>query len=274
MSTLQALILGIVQGATEFLPVSSSGHLALIPWWIGWDIPEDLIFAVAAHLGTLTAVLIYFWRDWLAVLRGALHIATTRRVNTDESRLVGLLAVGTLPIVLGAMLHGLLEDLFQAPAVVAVCLLGTALLLTVSERLSARQTANQTPIEGMTWLDALLIGMAQLLAILPGISRSGSTIAAGLARGISREDAARYSFLLGTPAILGAGLITAIQAAGGYGGTVEWPTLLVGFMSAAVVGFAAIALLLAFVRRHKLYGFAIYCAAFGLVTLAAILLGR
>lgn len=274
MSTLQALLLGIIQGATEFLPVSSSGHLALLPWWFGWDIPDDLIFAVAVHLGTLTAVLIYFWRDWLAVLQGAVHIVRTRRLDTQDSRLLGLLAIGTLPILLAALLQSLLEDVFQAPAVVAICLLGTALLLTISEKLSERQHNARTPLIEMSWLDALLVGMAQLLAILPGISRSGSTIAAGLARGITREDAARYSFLLGTPAILGAGLLTAIQAASGNGSTLEWRVLLTGFISAAVVGYAAIAFLLAFVRRNKLYGFAIYCAAFGLITLAAILLGR
>ena len=274
MNVIQALILGIIQGATEFLPVSSSGHLVLIPWWLNWDIPDDLLFAVAVHLGTLLAVLVYFRKDWLAVLRGLGHVARTRTINTPDSRLVGLLFIGTLPILIAVVLEGLLEDVFQAPAVVAVCLLITAGLLTLSEILSRDSSKARTALESMRWADALRIGFAQLVAILPGISRSGSTIAAGLALGIKREDAARYSFMLGTPAILGAGLITALKAFSGYDSALDWSVILVGFTSAAIVGYASIAFLLSFVRQRKLYSFAIYCACFGLISLVAALLGR
>ncbi len=274
MDILQAMILGIIQGATEFLPVSSSGHLALVPWWLNWNIPDDLAFAVAVHMGTLIAVLIYFRKDWLAVLRGALNIVRTRSLNAPESALLILLIVGTLPMIIGALLQEVLGDVFDSPAIVALFLLGTAALLVVSEQISKARPADRKTINSMRWQDALRIGFAQLIAILPGISRSGSTIAAGLALGIKREDAARFSFMLGTPAILAAGLLTAVQSLNGSNSGLEWSVILVGFASAAVIGYASIALLLAIVRRHRLYGFAAYCALFGLITLAAVLLGQ
>ncbi|MBN2471666.1 MAG: undecaprenyl-diphosphate phosphatase, partial [Anaerolineae bacterium] len=263
-----------IQGATEFLPISSSGHLALVPWWFHWDIPDDLVFVVAVHMGTLIAVLIYFRKDWLAVLHGAVSILRTRTLNGPDSTLVWLLVVGTLPMIIGALLQEPLENLYQNPAAVAVFLLGTAGLLTLSELLSKNATVARKSVQDMGWQDALRIGFAQLIAILPGISRSGSTIAAGLALGIKREDAARFSFMLGTPTILAAGALTGIQGLDGFEGGIEWPVILAGFASAAVVGYGAIALLIAVVRRHRLYGFAIYCAFFGLITLVAVLLGR
>jgi undecaprenyl-diphosphatase len=275
VSLFQALILGIVQGATEFLPVSSSGHLALLPWWLGWNIPDDLVFAVAVHLGTLLAVVIYFRRDWIRVFQGGLQLLRTHRVVTPESSLFLMIVVGSIPVgLLGTTLSHVLENVFQAPAVVSVFLLITAGLLTFSEKTTDTLHLAPHPVETMTWRDALFIGLAQLAALLPGISRSGSTIAAGLFRGIDRADSARFSFMLGTPAIIGAGLLTSLNAWREHNVTLEVLPVIVGFASAAVVGYIAIAFLLAFVRQRRLYGFAVYCTVVSLVTLAAVLLGR
>lgn len=274
MTLLQAIILGIIQGATEFLPISSSGHIILVPWWFGWDVPVDLAFVVATHLGTLLAVLVYFWRDWLDVAKGALKIVQTRSFEDPSSKLVGWLIIGTIPVaILGFLLADALENIFYTPIIAAFFLLVTAGLLLLSEYLSKRLAAAHT-LETMKAADVWIIGIAQVLALLPGVSRSGSTIAAGLSRGLSRPDAARFSFLLGTPAILGAGILT-LKTLLETGEMSNQPVVvLAGAISAAIVGYISIAILLNYLRRHRLYIFAAYCAAFGLVSLVALLIGR
>ncbi|GAB4570983.1 MAG: undecaprenyl-diphosphatase UppP [Anaerolineae bacterium] len=275
MTILHALILGIIQGATEFLPISSSGHLALLPWWFGWEIPNNIVFVVAVHLGTLVAVVLYFWEDWLGIARGAWELVSHRRVNSAESRLFLAIVIGSLPIALvGAFLSQVLDQVFETPAVVALFLLVTAALLTFSERKSVGDAGHFRHLENIRWQDALFVGLAQLIALLPGISRSGSTIAAGLFRGIDRTDSARFSFLLGTPAILGAGLVTVLHANEAMPAAIDPLPILVGFGSAAVVGYLAIALLLNVVRRHRLYGFAAYCVIFATLSLGAVIIGR
>jgi undecaprenyl-diphosphatase len=274
VSLLQAIILGIVQGATEFLPISSSGHLVLVPWWLNWDIPADLVFTVAVHLGTLVAVLVYFWRDWLRVLQGAWKIVTTRRIDDPDSRLFLFLIVGSIPVgIIGALFASEIEQAFQQPAAAAGFLLVTAALLVFSELRTNSQAANRT-LNDMSWLDAILVGVAQLLALFPGVSRSGSTIAAGLFRGITRPDAARFSFLLGTPAIIGAGLITGLDLIQSPEAAGELPLLLAGFISAGIVGYASIAFLLTHLRKRRLYIFAAYCTVVGLLSLLVALAGR
>lgn len=277
MTDIQALILGIVQGATEFLPISSSGHLVLVPWILDWHgVGEsNLAFDVLVHLGTLAAVFGYFWRDFKRLI-GAAWSGVSRRdpMGTPDSRLAWFILGGSIPAGLaGLALKDWFEGLFGNPAAVAVLLFGTAGLLFLAERMRAHRDASRAHERGlntlntMKWADALWIGAAQALAILPGISRSGATIAAGLQRGFDRASAARFSFLLGTPAIIGAAalqLLDLLQA-----GVLESQikVLLIGFASAAVVGYLAIHALLLYVRQRSLNIFAIYCALFGAVSL-------
>lgn len=260
MDIIQAIVLGLLQGATEFIPVSSSGHLVLVPWLLGWESP-GLVFDTVVHWGTLVAVLAYFWRDWLALigawLRGLVHWDW----RDPQARLMWLLLAGTIPAALfGFLLEDFFESLFGEPAWVAFFLLVTAALLTLSERLgsSLRQTAD------LGWSDALVIGLAQAAAIAPGISRSGATMAAGLFRGLERTVAARFSFLLSTPIIFGAGLLQLMDLAEAADPAAQVPALVVGFLAAAASGYVCIWALLRYLQRGKLYPFAVYCAWVGL----------
>lgn len=274
MSILQAIILGIIQGATEFLPISSSGHLVLLPWWFNWELPHNLVYPVAVHLGTLLAVLIYFRQDWIRLFHGLVRLIQTRKLDHPDSLLLVYLTIGSIPVAtFGSFLARRLEETFQTPVAVAALLVVTAGLLILAERLTAIRGKTGNQLDHMTWQDALVIGIAQLFALLPGVSRSGSTIAAGLIRGLSRAESARFSFLLGAPAIVGAGILTSIQAINGNQFDGQLLPLLAGFTSAAIVGYVAIALLLAFVRRRRLYLFAAYCILFAVVSLLAIGLG-
>ncbi|MCX6042777.1 MAG: undecaprenyl-diphosphate phosphatase, partial [Caldilinea sp.] len=203
---IQAVILGFVQGATEFVPVSSSGHLVLVPWLLGWPAPS-LLFDTLLHWGTLVAVLIVFWREFLSMGSAWVQSIARRSLADPDARTAWFIVVGTLPAVAaGLLFDDLLESFFLNPLAVGCFLLVTAVLLWLSEQLVLRSGGGRA-LTQMQWLDAAAIGVAQALALLPGVSRSGSTIAAGLARGIRRDQAARFSFLLGTPAILGAGLL-------------------------------------------------------------------
>ncbi|MBN2303816.1 MAG: undecaprenyl-diphosphatase UppP [Anaerolineae bacterium] len=273
MDLLKALVLGILQGATEFLPVSSSGHLVLVPWWLNWDKPL-LVFDVMVHLGTLVAVLIYFRRDWLNLMGAglyALRIDTLPNPNQDpDIRLLTLIGLGTLPAALaGLLFSSIFEEAFSKPPLVAAFLLLTALLLFLSERVHA---ADRT-IEDLNTRDALLIGAAQALAIFPGLSRSGSTIATGMWRGLPRAVAARYSFLLSIPIIMLAGAKQVLDTLTGdvtIGSDMVLP-LIVGFVAAAITGYVCIWGLLKLLQRRRLYVFVAYCAAFGIVSLLAAL---
>jgi undecaprenyl-diphosphatase len=270
----RALFLGLLQGATEFLPVSSSGHLVLIPWLLGWPLPS-LAFDTMVHWGTLVAVIAYFWRDWLALLRGAWTGLRTRSLSDPAARLFLLLLVGTIPGALaGVLLEDFFEGMFARPAAAAGFLLLTAAILTLAELGWARRTSGPAPraLPAISWADALAVGLAQAVAILPGVSRSGATIAAGLGRGLEREAAARFSFLLSAPIILGAGAMQLwkLAQAGTLAG--EAPLLAAGFLTALASGLAAIHFLLAYVRRRPLYPFALYCILLGILglTVAAL----
>jgi undecaprenyl-diphosphatase len=265
MSPLHALLLGLLQGATEFVPVSSSGHLVLVPWLLGWAEP-GLAFDTVAHWGTLLAVLLYFRRDLASLALAWLRGWRTRSWPEPQGRLAWLLVLGTLPaMAAGLLLEQQFEDLFSAPTTVAGLLIVTGLLLIVGERLARRQHE----AEQLSWWDALLIGIGQAAAIAPGISRSGATMSTGLLRGLGREAAARFSFLLSTPVILGAGLLqlAKLTTSGQIEG--EWPTMAVGFLAAAASGYLCIRLLLRYLRRRSLYPFAFYCCAAGIAALAA-----
>jgi len=264
---LQALILGIVQGATEFLPISSSGHLVLLPAALGWD-ASPLVFDTTVHLATLLAVVAVFWRDLCSLVvawwQGLRH---GQPFQTIESRLAWFVILGTVPGVLaGLLLEETFESLFASPRAAGSFLLVTAVLLVLAEFSGKRRRELTT----MNWLDSLLIGIGQAAAIAPGLSRSGTTMSVGMFRGLTREAAARFSFILSIPIIAGAGLGQLITLVGSGDVSAQAPELAVGFLSAAVCGYAAIRLFLAYLRKRPLYPFAVYCIVVG--TLALVLL--
>lgn len=266
---MRALILGIVQGITEFLPVSSSAHLVLTPWLLQWENP-GLAFDAMLHLGTLLAVVAYFWRDlWELVVSGLVSIRERSLGDDPNRRMAWFIVIGTLPAaVLGFALEDFFEGLFGAPLRVGVLLLGTGLLLASSERWSRRRQ----DLAELGLLDALFVGLGQALAIAPGISRSGATISAGLARGLGREAAARFSFLLSVPIVFGAGLFSLKELLESPW-IIESPwSLLAGFLSAAISGFLSIKFLLSYLRTRSLYPFAVYCWAVGLLAMLVTLL--
>ena len=267
MDIIQAVILGIVQGATEFIPVSSSGHLVLVPWLLSWDSP-GLLFDTVVHWGTLVAVLAYFWRDWWKLVTAWFGGLFRWDWSDPDAKLMWLIFLGTLPAALiGFLLEDFFEALFGKPGWVSFFMLITAGLLTLSERLGSRLRQ----LDDLGWRDALAVGLGQAAAIAPGISRSGATISAGLFRGIERPAAARFSFLLSTPIILGAGLFKLMDLFDAPEPMSQIPTLLVGFAVAAVVGYLCIWFLLRYLERGKLYPFAIYCACVGVFGLVMTL---
>lgn len=246
---LQAILWGLIQGLTEFLPVSSSGHLVLVPAILGVD-PPDLATTAVLHLGTLVAVLAYFRKD----------VVTLLRFDEHARHLWWLLIVGTIPAGAGLIFKDQIDAFQQSTTLVAGALLLTGVVLLGSQFIARRDRT----VETATTLDALLIGIAQAFAIIPGISRSGMTITTGLGRGLDNEQAARYSFLLAIPAIVAGGLLEALELsqAGGFTGSV-WVAMAI----AAVSGYLAIAFLIRVLVRRGLAPFAIYCFVAGTVAL-------
>ncbi len=263
----QAFILGVVQGATEFLPVSSSGHLVLVPAVLDWNSPS-LIFDATVHLATMLAVVLVFWKDICDIIRAWFkQLAAGRPFATTESRLGWWIIIGTIPGVLaGLLLKDMFESLFSNPRAAGAFLLVTALLLVLAELLGKRSRS----LDSMSWLDSLLIGIGQAVAIAPGISRSGATMTVGMLRGMTRESAARFSFMLALPIIFGAWLVQLLDIAAQGDLNAQIPALLVGFLTAGISGYLAIRWLLNYVKRHRLYPFAVYCVIIG--TLALIFL--
>lgn len=261
MDLLQALLLGLVQGLTEFLPISSSAHLVLVPWLLGWqfDPKAKFVFDVLVQNGTLIAVITYFWKDLVYLTRAIGDGLWQRRpFATPDVRLGWFVALATVPaVVLGIALKDFFESVFASPLAVAALLLLTAALLAFSERYGRRLRDLTT----LTWRDALIIGLMQALAILPGVSRSGATMAGGLARGLDRPAAARFSFLMSVPVMFGAGLVALNDLLEIPNFTDYLLPVSAGFIAAAVVGYLSIGWLLAFLRRRSFYGFALYCVA-------------
>jgi undecaprenyl-diphosphatase len=267
LTLLQAIILGTIQGATEFIPVSSSGHLVIVPWLLGWQ-TSGLTFTVFVHLGTAIGVLIFFWNDWKAMVQSVFRWLRTGEAN-NGARLAGLIALGTIPTaIVGLLLQKQLENLFQHPLVAILMLLVTALLLTVGERIGKLQR----DVEDMTWVDSLIIGGTQVIAVVPGISRSGSTIAAGRVRDLKRADAARYSFLLATPLILGIGAVEMAQLIRAGSDMTQIAPLLAGFAAALISTYFVIRWLLNYLRTRSTTVFAVYCVVASLISLAVFLI--
>lgn len=264
MDIIEAILLGLVQGATEFLPVSSSGHLILIPSLLNLSEPDLNLIAIA-HQGTLLAVLVYFRRELIAIIKGVLaSLRDKQLLGTVESRLGWFILLGTIPaIIAGLTFADFIDETLSDPVPASIMLVLTGIILIIGERLMR----GIKDLAKMTWLDALIIGVAQLFALVPGISRSGITMSTGLGRGLDRPSAARYSFLLGIPAIAGAGLIAALDLAGSPDLAEQIPELLITFLTAFIVGYACIYWLLNWVRQHSFYIFAFYCIGFGIFNL-------
>lgn len=256
---LDAIIWGLVQGLTEFLPISSSGHLVLVPALLeaaGATVSDpDLATSAVLHLGTLAAVLAYYRSDLVALARF--------RVDPEARRVLGLLALGTVPALVGLPLEGQIAAFESNPRAVAVALLVTAVILFASTRIPIRSRR----LEDGTPLDAVIVGVSQAFSLVPGISRSGSTITAGLSRGLAREQAARYSFLLAIPTIAGGGLLSLGEL---VSGGVDLGPILVGFVVALITGYLAIALLLRVLVTRGFSPFVLYCLVVGTVSLVVL----
>lgn len=249
-------ILGIVQGLTEFLPISSSAHLVLAGRFLGFD-PPGLLLEAVVHLGTLCSVLLLFRRDIARLVRGLFN-------SGEERRRIGRLVVGTLPIVLcGFLLQEKIEAAFSSLVIIGFSLLVTGALLFLADHAGRKAKRSEVRLR-----DSLLIGLSQAAALLPGISRSGATIATGMILGIRGAEAARFSFLLSIPAILGAGGLKLYQALNNVTATPnEWAGLLLGALTAGAVGALAIKGLLAVISRGRLKTFGVYCLAVGLAVI-------
>ena len=275
MTILQAIILGIVQGLTEFLPISSSGHLLIVPWLFNWhfllDNPElNKTFDVALHLGTFVAVVIYFWREIGRLLSAWVRSMTRRSLADPEARLAWFLVVSTIPAAfLGVAFESFIEERLGKPWIIAIMMIVFALVMYTVDHLARLDR----DLEALTWTDAILIGIAQAFALCPGVSRSGITMMTGMALRLDRESAARYSFLLSIPVIGGAAAYKGLQVAqdGLPAGTAT--PFAVGIAAAALSGFAAIWFLLAYLRRHSFDLFVIYRIAIGVGMLILIITG-
>ena len=267
-------MLGITQGVTEFAPVSSSGHLIIVPWLFGWTIlqnPElNKTFDVALHVGTLIGALVYFRHDVARYLAAWIRSIRRRSIASADERLAWALVVGTIPGALaGALFESVIEDKLGQPWLIAVMLIvfGVILIVVDSAAPVRRRMAD------LSVRDGLVMGVAQAVALQPGVSRSGVTITAGRALGLDRESAARFSFLLALPIIAGAGILKGIDVAGsGLPAGMAWPFVW-GMVASAVSGFLVIAFLLAYVRRHSFVVFLVYRVAVAILVFAVIAAG-
>jgi len=253
-----AIILGLVQGATEFLPISSSAHLALIPWLARLSDPvlSSLPFDIALHAGSLVAIVAALWGDWIDVVKGAV------RGPSFERRLIGFLLLTSVPgAIFGVLLEKDAETVFRSPLIIGITLIVFGVVLWAVDRFVARQD----PFESVDWVKALLVGVAQAFAIVPGVSRSGATITAGRALGLSREAAAKYSFMAALPIIAGAVVFGLRDMPLAEILSIDW---LLGFVAAAVSSYVAMRFLLSWVRTHSLAAFMYYRVVVGVIVLA------
>jgi len=272
MPIAQVLVLAVVQGLTEFLPVSSTAHLYLSSWLLGWK-AESLDFDISLHIGTLLAVLIYFLPDWIQIIGQGFGI----NVGGDEElklnrTMLWLLAIGTIPAgIAGLLLNKYAETTWRNPFLMGAMMVGVGILIWLADR-GARHLRHMA---SLNLPDALTIGIGQALAVVPGVSRSGITISAGLARGLTREAAARFSFLLSTPIIAGAAakdLYDTYKESGLHG--FASPTFLVGIGVSAITGWFVIAWFLHYLRRSSLMPFVYYRIVFGIIVLALAFIRR
>jgi undecaprenyl-diphosphatase len=268
MSLFQAIVLGLVQGLTEFLPISSSGHLVLIPQLLGWTLDEGeaFVFFVLVQWGTLLAVLAYFWHDLLIMGRDVLAGLEKNTEVSENARLGWLVLLATLPALLaGLLIKDQVQAAFKSLSVTGYFLLVTALLLLLGERLSKHDEGTET----LGKRDALVIGLFQVLALFPGVSRSGATITGGMLSQLRRRAAARFSFLMAVPVMISAGALALLDLSQMAGRTAFIDSLVAGFVVSAITGYFAIRWLLNYLSTRSLIPFAIYCSVLGLIAIFA-----
>ncbi len=254
MSIIQSVILGIVQGVGEFLPISSSAHLIAVPWLLGWQ-AHGLAFDVALHAGTLVAVLAYFWRDWLGIIKG---------------RFLWYIIVASIPgAVIGKLLEEKAETVFRSPLLIACAMSAFAVVFYFIDMFS-RKTRT---LKSLNFLDSVLIGISQALAIIPGVSRSGVTMATGIGLKFDREAAARFSFLLSAPIIFGATILK-LKDIGTLASGQNGLSLFIGFIVSAVTGFISIGFLLRYLRKHSFTAFVVYRIIFSMVIFLVLFLRK
>lgn len=274
MSIFQALILGIVQGLTEYIPVSSTAHLILVPWLLGWNFSQEtkFVFGVLVQWGTLIGVLIYFWRDIVAIIRAVVSGLLQRKpLGTLEARIGWLVVIATIPAVIaGVLFKKYIEQLYSLYIIIAIVMILGGFLMMAAEHWGKRQRG----VGKMTVADSLIIGLWQVLAMIPGVSRSSATISGAMLRNFTREDAARFSFLMSIPALLGAGVVALkdLFEVQGLLASLAAP-LAVGFIAAAISGYLSIRWLLGYLKSRPLNRFIFYRFAFGALCIIVILLG-
>ncbi len=268
MTIFQAIILGIIQGVTEFLPISSSGHLVLAPAIFGWDLPKEqaFVFDVLVQLGTLVAVFIYFWHDLTDIAQAFFAGLVQRKPFAEPRAMMGwYIIIATIPAAtIGWVIKDTVEATFDSLFATAIFLLITALLLLLAERIGDRSRSMET----LTWRDALIVGCFQVLALFPGVSRSGSTIAGGMTRNLDRPASARFSFLMSVPIMLAAGALSIVDLFQLPNLDSFIPALLTGFVTSVVVGYFAIRWLITYLAKNPLYVFAIYVTLVSLISMA------
>lgn len=274
MTTIQALIIAILQGVTELFPVSSLAHAVIVPAILHWNIDQRgvafLPFLVTLHLGTACALFLYFWRDWLALARGLLGVGSNTTVR-ESRHITVLIVLATVPaVIIGFLFESFLRRLFGTPQVAAFFLVLNGVLLLVGDKLRRgnAQTLHR-PIASLTWQDAIIIGLWQCLAFIPGISRSGVTIIGGVLRGIDHQGSARFSFLIGTPIIVAATVEQAFHLHKSGVTVANWGPAIVAALVAGVTAFASTAFLMRYFRSHEQWAmgpFALYCLIFGLAS--------
>lgn len=265
MPLYQAIVLAIVQGLTEFLPVSSTAHLVLFPWFAGWKDP-GLTFDVALHAGTLVAVVIFFWRMWVEMLKAAVGLGDSENPEVRQNRrLFWLLVICTIPAgIAGLAFEKQAESAFRTPLVIGLALIVVGLIMWWGEAVSR----DSESLKEVTLWDSVVVGIAQAFAVIPGVSRSGSTMTAGLFRSMKRETAARFSFLLSTPIIAGAALKKGLEVRHeGLPPDMRMP-FLVGIVVSAIVGYIVIGWLIRYLERRTFRVFVIYRIALGVIVLA------
>ncbi len=271
-TVLQAIVIGVVQGLTEFLPISSSGHLIVVPYLFGWNDPfiDSLAFSVMLHLGTLAALVVYFWREWLRLIPAGFATIRDRSFRGDpDRRLAWLIVVSTIPAaIVGFALNDVIETQVRAPGIVAIALLIGAAIIWVADRWGAKAF----DLDRLGFPGAFGIGVAQAIALVPGVSRSGISISAGLFLGLTREAAARYSFLMSAPIIAGTGAYeTKKLLSGETGVTIEVLPLVAGMVAAFLTGMVAIGFLLRWLRTHPMTIFVVYRLILAAIIVVALL---
>jgi len=273
LSIVQAFVLGLVQGVTEFLPISSTAHLKVVPVALGWGDP-GVAFTAVIQLGSIVAVIGYFWQDLVQITRGSLRALLTQKYQSLEFRMAVGIALGTIPIVIGGLLiKGFIPDFDRSPLRSMGAIAGASIVMSLLLAATEKWGRHQRRLGSLTVRDGITMGLAQTLALVPGVSRSGSTLTAGLAIGLQRAAAARFSFLLGIPAITLAGVVELVGVLKDSPGWNNLLVLAVGVLSSGIFSYLAIAWLLRYLQTHDTWVFVWYRLIFGSLILLGIAIG-